>query len=276
MRKEHGFTLIELSVVLVIIGLIAGGILVGGALIDAARIRNAYGQIQEYETAISAFRIKYDTLPGDMPHAKAVSLGFQPRNTVTCSNDQFIYPACDSSFITWHMYSESLLFWRDLSEAGLISNVFRLATEGGVGALTQAQVGDYVPASKLDGNFILFGTWYYNQGGGQNGILPNVPYTYYMITSITGTNGNQMYMPLGITTATAAAFDKKFDDGDPTRGVIQAADMADFAGDLIEPNSNWLNVPGGCLGATGNPARYNTSRTDPACRLIIFSKAWPN
>ena len=49
--REQGFTLIELAIVLVIIGLIVGGVLVGQDLIKAAEIRASVTQIEQYNTA---------------------------------------------------------------------------------------------------------------------------------------------------------------------------------------------------------------------------------
>src|SRR5450432_727787 len=71
---ESGFTLIELSIVLVIIGLIIGGVLVGQDLIKAAEIRGQITQIEKYNTAVNTFRGKYNCLPGDCVNATA--LGF--------------------------------------------------------------------------------------------------------------------------------------------------------------------------------------------------------
>ncbi len=67
--RRQGFTLIELSIVLVIIALLIGGILVGRDLIEAARIRAQISQIEELQTAISTFRSKYNCLPGDCVNA---------------------------------------------------------------------------------------------------------------------------------------------------------------------------------------------------------------
>ena len=64
-RDRVGFTLIELSVVLLIIGLIAGSILVGRDLIKIAQIRKAISQEEEMQTAMGAFKLKYGQLPGD-------------------------------------------------------------------------------------------------------------------------------------------------------------------------------------------------------------------
>lgn len=65
------FTLIELSIVLVIIGLIAGGILVGGEMIRMAETRRLIGQIESYNTAVMAFRGKYNAFPGDFSNASS-------------------------------------------------------------------------------------------------------------------------------------------------------------------------------------------------------------
>src|SRR3954471_15989161 len=76
--KQVGFTLIELSIVLVIIGLVVGGVLVGQDLIKAAQIRSAVSKIEKYNTAVHTFRTKYNALPGDIPNA--ASYGFAPRS----------------------------------------------------------------------------------------------------------------------------------------------------------------------------------------------------
>jgi prepilin-type N-terminal cleavage/methylation domain-containing protein len=68
------FTLIELSVVLVIIGLIVGGILVGQELVHQAQIRAVVSQEVQFQTATATFREKYQCLPGDC--ANAGSFGF--------------------------------------------------------------------------------------------------------------------------------------------------------------------------------------------------------
>jgi prepilin-type N-terminal cleavage/methylation domain-containing protein len=76
MHTRSGFTLIELSIVLVIIGLIAGGVLVGRDLIEAARIRQQITEIEQFKTAVNTFRIKYNGLPGDLNYTDAAALGF--------------------------------------------------------------------------------------------------------------------------------------------------------------------------------------------------------
>lgn len=88
--SRSGFTLIELSIVLVIIGLIVGGVLVGTALIEAAQMRQQLTQISTINTAVVTFRNKYNCLPGD---CATVSQWFG--GTTNGNGDQQISGYCD-------------------------------------------------------------------------------------------------------------------------------------------------------------------------------------
>ena len=68
-KQQIGFTLIELSIVLVIIGLIVGGIMTGKVLIQQAEIRVAASQLQKMETAYRTFQTKYNCIIGDCLNA---------------------------------------------------------------------------------------------------------------------------------------------------------------------------------------------------------------
>jgi prepilin-type N-terminal cleavage/methylation domain-containing protein len=80
-KRRDGFTLIELSIVLVIIGLIVGGILVGQSLINAAAVRAQVTQIEKYQTATATFREKYGYLPGDITPQAVTQFGFTANPT---------------------------------------------------------------------------------------------------------------------------------------------------------------------------------------------------
>lgn len=70
-KKEQGFTLIELSIVLIIIGLLVAGIVAGNSLIAAAKVNRLIIQYKEYVTAMNAFMLQYDSLPGDFDEAES-------------------------------------------------------------------------------------------------------------------------------------------------------------------------------------------------------------
>jgi prepilin-type N-terminal cleavage/methylation domain-containing protein len=69
-HTQNGFTLVELSIVLVIIGLIVGGVVGGRALIEAGKYHSMTQRLQSYKTATKAFELQYDALPGDITDAE--------------------------------------------------------------------------------------------------------------------------------------------------------------------------------------------------------------
>lgn len=74
MRKSNmqsGFTLIELAIVLVVIGLLLGGVLKGAELITGARVRNIANQSSGVQAAYYAFVDRYRRIPGDMDAKEA-------------------------------------------------------------------------------------------------------------------------------------------------------------------------------------------------------------
>ena len=67
---EQGFTLVELSIVLIIIGLILGGVFKGQSLIDSARVRSLSTEISGIRTAWFSFQERYRSIPGDFSSAR--------------------------------------------------------------------------------------------------------------------------------------------------------------------------------------------------------------
>src|SRR5438552_4058186 len=68
---RQAFSLVELSIVLVILGLLVGGILSGQSLIRAAELRSVTTEFSRYLAAVQSFKDKYFALPGDMANATA-------------------------------------------------------------------------------------------------------------------------------------------------------------------------------------------------------------
>ena len=70
MKKTNGFTLIELSISLVIIGIIVAAIASGSVIIKQATIRSVVSDVRAISTAINSFKVQYGTLPGDLSNAQ--------------------------------------------------------------------------------------------------------------------------------------------------------------------------------------------------------------
>jgi len=66
---ETGFTLVEIAIVLVIIGLLLGGILKGQEMITQAKIKNAINDFNGVTVAVTSYQDRYRALPGDDPNA---------------------------------------------------------------------------------------------------------------------------------------------------------------------------------------------------------------
>jgi len=66
MMRDKGFTLVEIAIVLVIIGLLLGGVIKGRSLIEDAKVSSAITLAQDISVAVNAFKQQYHMLPGDM------------------------------------------------------------------------------------------------------------------------------------------------------------------------------------------------------------------
>ena len=108
-KHQSGFTLIEIAIVLLIIGLLLGGVMKGQALINSARVRAIANDLSGIEAAWVSFRDRYRSLPGDFPRAST--------HIATGAVDGDANASVDSA-------AESGAVWQHLSSAGFISGNF--------------------------------------------------------------------------------------------------------------------------------------------------------
>lgn len=115
-KRQAGFTLVEIAIVLVIIGLLIGGVLKGREMITNAKIKRVESDIEGVSAAIYAYQDRYGVLPGDDPSAGTRFAGTWSPND-DGDGDGSIVGGWDSTTNT----DESRAFWKHLRGAGLIS-----------------------------------------------------------------------------------------------------------------------------------------------------------
>lgn len=108
-RQAAGFTLIEIAIVLVIIGLLLGGVLKGQELITGARVRNLISQQDGIKAAYFGFLDRYRALPGDYAQATTNITGA----TVNGNGNGQIQSG-----------AEEVAVWEHLSRAGFINGSY--------------------------------------------------------------------------------------------------------------------------------------------------------
>ncbi|MBI3432759.1 MAG: prepilin-type N-terminal cleavage/methylation domain-containing protein [Hydrogenophilales bacterium] len=114
-RRQSGFTLIEIAIVLVIIGLLLGGILKGQELINSARVKNLATDFRNIPVFIYGYQDKFKALPGDDPAAQAHLGTSASQGATPPAGDGVIAGIWDSTTQT----DESYLFWQHVRLAGL-------------------------------------------------------------------------------------------------------------------------------------------------------------
>ncbi len=259
----RGFSLVELSIVLVILGLLTGGILAGQSLVRAAELRAITSEQQRYTAAMQTFRDKYMAIPGDMREATrfwnrqvaashcvsnhGLSAAGTPGACDGNGNGVLSFPANASES------GESFQFWRQLALAGLIEGSYDGLA--GSGSYAHGRIGITVPASKLSN--AGWGIFYNGPVAADSG---NVYAGSYGNIFTFGTASSTAY-PYGAAIKPEEAWniDTKMDDGRPAFGNI------------ISWRATGTYTPNCADNAAGASAQYNVTNTTNACALLFIN-----
>src|SRR5690606_13736407 len=117
-RKQAGFTLIEIAIVLVIIGLLLGGVLQGQQLIENSRVKSATNDFNGIAAAVFSYQDRYGRLPGDDPGAINTRGGSWTR--AAGGNGNGVVAASTAPFAPTAT-EEVSYFFMDLRSAGFIA-----------------------------------------------------------------------------------------------------------------------------------------------------------
>lgn len=229
---QAGFTLVELAVVMIIIGLLIGGILKGQELIANAQITGTAAAVKGIDAATTTFRDTFAAMPGDitnpderLPNCAAGS------NCAAPGNGNSRVEATGGGSITAGSSNEMDTFWLHLAAADLITGIDP--------SLGNAFGGNY-PSAPIGGGFFA---GYDNTAGGL-GANAGSRAGHYLIL-----NDNPGGAPAGtaLSALQAARLDRKLDDGVPDTGTVFSGNAGDTclvasAGGLgnvyNEPNGN--------------------------------------
>lgn len=233
---KKAFTLIELSIVLVVIGLLAGGVLVGRDLVQAAKIRLGISEVEQIRTGINTFKLKYNCLPGDCKNA-TLFLGQglcngNTESTGTCNgngNDRLYGPVgakyaqtiVENGREYWNAFWQlelARLFDADMtSPANTITLTFGDWIQGGFNA-PRSRFNDssamelvyFDMSAQASNNFFDGGNSHCYLGRGQGN---------YLVIKNGKAENFRVCEPV-FDIKTAYAIDSKLDDGEPDSGNI--------------------------------------------------------
>lgn len=258
--RDDGFSLVELSIVLVILGLLVGGVLSGQSLIRAAELRALTSDLERYRAATFTFRDKYFALPGDMTNATqfwgkdntncASDTGTAAANGTCNGNGNGIYEGAAIAGGT----SEEFQFWKQLALASLIEGTYTGIS--GAGSTVDAIIGTNVPKTKIsNGGFsiqmqapVAAGNTQYYPGAYGN-----------MLQAGTKNPGARTGFPL-LRPEETWNIDTKIDDGRPSSGFIR----------VDKPSAPSPNSPN-CADSDADVANYRLSNTGIACRILMLT-----
>ena len=228
MRSSHshaGFTLIEMTLVLAIIGFTAGGVIIGQSMIRTSQAATLGRDLLQYASANNQFVARYKGFPGDIPNASSYwgAADGSTGSTAACSTTSSlnVKTTCNGNGdrMIDHAYGareEIYRAWQHMANAGLITGNFTGICGTGCSASVRADViGTNTPQSR---------------------VAANVGYAFsYRSGPLSGDadffDGNYQFNTIGLISSGAARamlpneasdFDKKYDDGMPATGKIFA------------------------------------------------------
>jgi prepilin-type N-terminal cleavage/methylation domain-containing protein len=284
-KAGHGFTLIELSIVLTIIALLAGGVLVARDMIASAAIRKTISQYEQFNAAANTFIAKYNCLPGDCANASNFGLGLSipwpngSGNGIVCVNDGTTQGEIGCLRFWTHLYDAKLIASAgpanpicgyDTLQACAYNDAYYIGWHSPTASIvhqTRATLYAVNPStSEAVGGWDVTDFETTTSPGFSRGTFPAPLPAWRAFTLRTGVGG---WEPLALTPAEAYSIDAKVDDGQPLTGSAVAFALG-YDG-LVAPPP--LNHPNDGYGVGGthciNGSAYDTTQNMPQCDLML-------
>lgn len=255
--RAVGFTLIEMSIVLVIIGLLVGGVLVGRDLIKASEVHAQISNLSEYTSAVNVFRMRYGYLPGDIPKSACEAAGIpnwgndcaDPATTPGVGNG-IINGDNDATLPVSRLWIEPTLFFIELTDVGLLKGYA------------------YNPGSYTIGAGGIFPALVTNSAAGLTVASLNDHLWYFLGISTPGSDPrvSQLSQRGVLSPAYSYALDQKMDDGLPGKGTVLAVVPNSLASGELD--STLDTTAGQCVSSSDTTA-YNVTSDTLWCRIFV-------
>jgi prepilin-type N-terminal cleavage/methylation domain-containing protein len=201
-RNQSGFTLIEIAIVLVIIGLLIGGVMKGQELIDSAKVKNLANDFRNIPVYLYGYQDRFRATPGDdVAAATHLDGGIRASTSGQTQGNGIIEGNWNSTTPT----DESYLFWQHIRLAGLTSGA------------TDPNAANYLPTNAV---------------GGALGIQSNSPVNSPIYADAGKTKpirGAYVICAGGIPGKHVKQLDLQMDDGDSAGGSMMATPAAGYA-----------------------------------------------
>ncbi len=189
-RQQSGFTLVEIAIVLVIVGLLLGGVLKGQELINSAKAKSYAQDFRTIQTALYGFQDRFKGIPGDLLGANTKITGATTATTPgTVGNGQI-----EGAWNTTANTDESCLAWQHMRLAGFLAGSTDATTGCSVAGNAYQQI---------------------NADGGRIGISSTM--------HITGMTGSYNICSTGVLGKIAKQLDTQLDNGDTETGSFRVA-----------------------------------------------------
>ena len=240
--KSAGFTLVELAIVLMIIGLLIGGVLRGQELMNNTRRSALIQQVKAYQGAIVSFQDTYSQFPGDMADAQARVPGCTAANFCVNGDGNGLIGLTIPSAVTSNQYGtavpqiETTMFWKHMALAHLISGIMPNANPA------TPVTGETHPAAKMANASFVVAT----KTTGEPDYFQSGPLLRFQQSP---TNRGS-----ALSVREARMIDEKMDDAMPNAGFVGAE-----------------SVGSGCKTTDNGNGRY-TDNLEDTPRCILYFK----
>lgn len=234
-KKKSAFSLIELSIVLIIIGLLIAGVTGGASLIKSSQLRAVMSEARGFATAVNGFYNQFNYLPGDYATSIGGSSAGNADGTIQYYSSAATTPTNEGRAAWFQMKGAGIL------DSSTITATIATTVASAVPAVTT--FGTNVPVSKIQNSGWDFD---YNSTSTQNVVVLTGQISAGSATN-TLVNGT-VVSTASITPTDALSIDTKIDDGSPAAGKVRG-------------------VLSTCNAVVSGTNVYTTATTTKACAL---------